>query len=193
MILAESLIDLISRKDMFESSNPKGNGNGREDEERQKGGTKVLSVIQLVEGVHGRNNIESVYRSALAAPLEMLEGRKIDMNPVDLLVGLPPMRDVGCASNFGGTVMIQNGQLKRVKATSERVNRGAYKLELEGKFKVNPMFNMESLVKNQTKKVSRQAKPISIQGCNEGIARICGEECHRSRNKAHDDCEKSIL
>ncbi|MFQ6629311.1 hypothetical protein Gotur_008359 [Gossypium turneri] len=30
-----SLIDLISRKDMFESSNPKGNGNGREDEERQ--------------------------------------------------------------------------------------------------------------------------------------------------------------
>ncbi|KAK5839350.1 hypothetical protein PVK06_008128 [Gossypium arboreum] len=49
----------------------------------EKGGTKVLSAIQLVERVHGGKKIDSVYRSALVTPLEMLEGRQIDMKPVD--------------------------------------------------------------------------------------------------------------
>ncbi|MBA0755366.1 hypothetical protein Gogos_020767 [Gossypium gossypioides] len=80
---------------------------------------------------------QCVMSSATKTPLEMLEGHNIDMKPIELSVGLPPMREVGCASNFEGKMVMQTGQWDRVNATSE-----AYKPKLTARLKVNPMFNV---------------------------------------------------
>ncbi|KAH1107714.1 hypothetical protein J1N35_011482 [Gossypium stocksii] len=43
-----------------------------------------------------------ILESAIRTALEMLEVRQIDAKLVESLVGLPPMREVGCALDFGG-------------------------------------------------------------------------------------------
>ncbi|KAK5845465.1 hypothetical protein PVK06_001652 [Gossypium arboreum] len=76
----------------------------------KKGRTKVLLTIQLVEGVHGGKHIDLIdQRSATKIPLEMIERQKTGMKPVEPLVGLPPMREVNCASNFGRKIVMQTG------------------------------------------------------------------------------------
>lgn len=52
-------------------------------------------------------------------PSEMLEGRKIDLKPVQLSVRLPPMREVSCALDFVGKIVMQTWQLKQENAMSE--------------------------------------------------------------------------
>ncbi|KAH1128782.1 hypothetical protein J1N35_000160 [Gossypium stocksii] len=70
--------------------------------------------------VHEGKNIDSVdRRSATKTPLRMLEGRQTNMKPVELSVGLPPKRKVGCALDFGGKMVMQTRQLKQVNATSD--------------------------------------------------------------------------
>lgn len=66
-----------------------------------RGETNVLSAIQLVENVHYGNNIDLVDWSAKETTLEMLEGQQTDIKPIELSVGLPPKKEVGCASDFG--------------------------------------------------------------------------------------------
>ncbi|KAH1107577.1 hypothetical protein J1N35_011345 [Gossypium stocksii] len=72
----------------------------------EKGRTKVFSTIQLVKNVHYGKNIDLVNQSA-KGPLEILEVQQTDVKPTELSVRLQPMRDVGCASNFVGKVVVQ--------------------------------------------------------------------------------------
>ncbi|MFQ6646357.1 hypothetical protein Gotur_020223 [Gossypium turneri] len=51
-----------------------------------RGGTKVLSAIQLAENVPYGKNIDLVDQSATKTSLEMLEVQKINMNPVELSI-----------------------------------------------------------------------------------------------------------
>ncbi|KAH1130651.1 hypothetical protein J1N35_002029 [Gossypium stocksii] len=73
-------------------------------------GTKVFLAIQLAKDVLRGGNIDLVDRSAMKTSLEMLE------------VGLPPMREVGCASNFRGKIMMQNWAIKQSKCYELGVN-----------------------------------------------------------------------
>ncbi|KAH1107862.1 hypothetical protein J1N35_011630 [Gossypium stocksii] len=78
-----------------------------------RGWMKVFFIIELANDVHEGKNIDSIdQKSATKTPLEMLEGRKIDMKPIKLSVGLPPKRKVGCALDFGGKVVMQTGPLR---------------------------------------------------------------------------------
>ncbi|MBA0575774.1 hypothetical protein Golob_006927 [Gossypium lobatum] len=76
--------------------------------ELQLGEWKAENVL------YGRN-INSVDRTAEEAHMEMLAGLK----PVESLVGLPPMIKVGCASDFGGKVVMQIGQTQESFQSSE--------------------------------------------------------------------------
>ncbi|MBA0642803.1 hypothetical protein Goklo_027144 [Gossypium klotzschianum] len=80
-------------------------------------------------------------RSVKKTTLEMLNGKQIDTKLVKLSVRLPPIREVGCVSNFGGNVAMQNGQLRRLNTTCE-VGQRAYKPKLVVRLKVNPMFKV---------------------------------------------------
>ncbi|KAH1108249.1 hypothetical protein J1N35_012017 [Gossypium stocksii] len=71
--------------------------------------TKVLLAIQLVEDVSYGRDIDLVDWSAKEVPLEMLVEQKINLKPVELLVELPPMRVVGCASAFRDKMVMQTG------------------------------------------------------------------------------------
>ncbi|KAH1121673.1 hypothetical protein J1N35_004833 [Gossypium stocksii] len=74
-----------------------------------------LSISKMTKKIKTLNFDES----AKKAPLEMLERQRTDMLPVELSVGLPHMREVGCASKFGRKVVNQTGQLEKVNATGE--------------------------------------------------------------------------
>ncbi|KAH1072376.1 hypothetical protein J1N35_024704 [Gossypium stocksii] len=87
-----------------------------------KVGTKVLSKIQLVEDVLYGRNIGSIDGTAKEAPLEMLVGHETNMKHVELAVKLPLMREVSCASAFGGKVVMQTGKLGQVNITSEYIS-----------------------------------------------------------------------
>lgn len=67
----------------------------------EKGGTKILFAIELAEDVSYGRNIDFVDRTTMETLLGMLMVGQTDMKPVKLLVELPPMRRVGCASDFG--------------------------------------------------------------------------------------------
>ncbi|KAH1074544.1 hypothetical protein J1N35_026872 [Gossypium stocksii] len=58
-------------------------------------------AIQLVENVHCHKNIDLVDQSVKETLLKMLEMRQTNMKPVQLLVRLPLVREVGCISNCG--------------------------------------------------------------------------------------------
>ncbi|KAH1031547.1 hypothetical protein J1N35_043721, partial [Gossypium stocksii] len=59
----------------------------------EKGGTKDFLAIKLVVDVHCEKNIDSVDRSVTKTSLEMLEVRQTDVKPVELSMGLQPMRE----------------------------------------------------------------------------------------------------
>ncbi|KAK5794174.1 hypothetical protein PVK06_035383 [Gossypium arboreum] len=161
MIMVESLIEFVSRKDKIESSKPKEKCNGRRrsalvdmttsnlfisekvmsklglsvskstkkinminallvpfvdficilhTQQQQfvvpvsrdmRDRTKVLPVIQLAKDVSCGGNNDLVDRNATKTPLKMLEVQKTDAKPIEVSVGLPPMREVGCASDLG--------------------------------------------------------------------------------------------
>ncbi|KAH1046644.1 hypothetical protein J1N35_037428 [Gossypium stocksii] len=63
--------------------------------------TKLLPAIQLAKDVSCSGNNDLVDRSAMKTPLKMLEIQKIDVKPIEVSVRLPPMREVGCASDLG--------------------------------------------------------------------------------------------
>ncbi|KAH1081775.1 hypothetical protein J1N35_021536, partial [Gossypium stocksii] len=73
----------------------------------------------VVKDVLNGGNIDLVVRSVKETPLEMLEVWQIDGKPIELLVGLPPMREC-----------FEAGKAR------------AYKPELAGKLKINSIFNM---------------------------------------------------
>ncbi|MBA0599988.1 hypothetical protein Gorai_006187 [Gossypium raimondii] len=64
-------------------------------------GTKVLPAIQLVKDVPCGENNDLVDRSATKTLLKMLEVQKIDVKPIEVSIELPPMREIGCALDFG--------------------------------------------------------------------------------------------
>ncbi|KAH1121417.1 hypothetical protein J1N35_004577 [Gossypium stocksii] len=92
---------------------------GMKDFEDMRGGTKVLSAIQLAEDVHCGKNINLIDWSAIEAPLERLEVRQTDVKPIESSMGLSVIREMGCASNFRRKVVMQTGQLIGVHATSK--------------------------------------------------------------------------
>lgn len=69
-------------------------------------------VRNIVEGIPCGENINLVNQSANETLMEMVEVQQSDMKPVELLLGLPPMREVGCATNFVGQVVMQTGKSK---------------------------------------------------------------------------------
>ncbi|KAH1091920.1 hypothetical protein J1N35_019177 [Gossypium stocksii] len=89
--------------------------------EISSGGTKVLSIIQLAKDAPSGENIDLVDQSAMKTLWEMLEVQQTDMNSVESSMRLPPIREVGCALDFGRKVVMQTGQLKWVNATRELV------------------------------------------------------------------------
>ncbi|KAH1032775.1 hypothetical protein J1N35_044949 [Gossypium stocksii] len=89
--------------------------------------------FQAEDILYGRN-IDSIDRNVKEAPLKMLVGQKTDMKPVESSTRLPPMREVGYASDFRGKLVIQTGKLRR-----------CYKRELARIPKVNSMVNVGML------------------------------------------------
>lgn len=137
----------------------------------KKNGTKVLSSIQPADDVHCGKNIYLVDQNAKETPLKILEGQQTDMKLIKLSMRLPPMKEVGCASNFVRKVVMQTRQINKLNAMSKvylkhfpsflnydlllswqrhkgrfkilkQINRRAYKLKLATILKVNSMFNM---------------------------------------------------
>ncbi|KAH1055884.1 hypothetical protein J1N35_033949 [Gossypium stocksii] len=89
-------------------------------ESRHEGRTKVLSAIQPAKDVYEGKNIDSIdLRSATKTLLGILEGQQTNMKPVELLERLPLKKEVACASDFEGKVVMQTEQLRQVNATSE--------------------------------------------------------------------------
>ncbi|KAK5842291.1 hypothetical protein PVK06_004629 [Gossypium arboreum] len=95
-------------------------------------GINVLSTIQLVKDVSYGSNIDLVERNATKTFSKILEAWQTYMKPVEPSVGLPPIRDVSCASDFRGAL------LKVLK----QVSRGACRPNLAGILKVNLVFNV---------------------------------------------------
>ncbi|MBA0683479.1 hypothetical protein Goari_025134 [Gossypium aridum] len=158
MTIAESLIEFVLRKDKFESSKPKEKGNGlhivrdylkqfmflaiKGDDVPEKVPLKIGSILSFVKAkkvakdVSCGGNIDLVDWSATKTP------SKIYMKPIELLVEILPIRDVGYASDFGGKLVMQTGQLNKGSfRVLKRVSRGVYKLKLVAILKVSPMLN----------------------------------------------------
>ncbi|KAH1047202.1 hypothetical protein J1N35_037986 [Gossypium stocksii] len=91
----------------------------------EKGGTKVLSAIQLAKDVLCGRNIDLIELCATKTPLEMIEAQKTYMKPVESLVALPAMKEVGCASNFVSEVVIP--ELARIPKVNSIFNVGMSK------------------------------------------------------------------
>ncbi|KAA3474151.1 integrase [Gossypium australe] len=74
-------------------------------------GTKLhfstVVTVQLVEDVHYGKNMDSIDQSYKETPLEILEVQKTDMKPIESSMGLPHMKEVGCASDLRGKVVMQ--------------------------------------------------------------------------------------
>ncbi|KAH1097662.1 hypothetical protein J1N35_014583 [Gossypium stocksii] len=76
-----------------------------------KGGTQVLSIIQLAKDVPSGGNIDLVDRGVVKIPLELLEVRWTDMKPIESLMGLPPMREVVIQAGSRGSRLKQGRML----------------------------------------------------------------------------------
>lgn len=68
--------------------------------------TNVLSAIQLVEDFHCRKNIYYLDQSAKETTLGILKGQQLIWSLLSYKWGYH-MREVDCASNFGGKVAMQ--------------------------------------------------------------------------------------